>query len=197
MLKRGIYMRNITIVRVCILLVLLATCVTSIASAASTEQKRQSIRNMANETLDRLYQVHPAARSAVENAAGYAVFSNHGIKILVLGSGHGKGVAINSNSGQEVFMKKSEVGLGLGLGIKDYSEVFVFEKQKDFDRFIDRGWSFGGQATVAATDGVNGGAFQGAVSIWPGAWMYQLTDKGLAIELTGQGTRYYKDNDLN
>jgi len=27
--------------------------------------------------------------------------------------------------------------------------------------------------------------------------MYQLTDKGLALELTAKGTKYYKDSDLN
>jgi len=27
--------------------------------------------------------------------------------------------------------------------------------------------------------------------------MYQLTDKGLALELTAKGTNYYKDSDLN
>ena len=190
-------MRKIIIIRACIMLILVMTCVTAIVSAASIEQKRQSIRDMANETLERLYQEHPAAKEAIENGAGYAVFSNHGVKILLFGSGHGKGVAINKNSGREVFMKKSEIGIGLGLGVKDYSDIFVFETEKDFARFIDQGWTFGGQATVVASDGVNGGGFQGAVCIWPGAWLYQLTDKGLALELTGQGTRYYKDNELN
>ncbi len=190
-------MRKVMHIRTWIMLIVCVTCVAASVSAASLGEKRQSIRNMANETLGRLYQVHPAAKDAIENAAGYAAFSNHGVKILLFGSGHGKGMAINNNSGQEVFMKKSEVGLGLGFGIKDYSEVFVFETQKDFDRFIDQGWTFGGQATIAATDGVNGGGFEGAISIWPGAWLYQLTDKGLALELTGQGTRYYKDNELN
>ena len=27
-------------------------------------------------------------------------------------------------------------------------------------------------------------------------WMYQLTDAGLALELTGKGTIYYKNDDL-
>jgi hypothetical protein len=31
----------------------------------------------------------------------------------------------------------------------------------------------------------------------PGVWMYQMTDKGLALEATGKGTKYYKNNDLN
>jgi hypothetical protein len=28
-------------------------------------------------------------------------------------------------------------------------------------------------------------------------WMYQMPEKGLSVELTGKGTKYYKDDDLN
>jgi len=28
-------------------------------------------------------------------------------------------------------------------------------------------------------------------------WLYQLTDKGVALELTAKGTKYSKDDDLN
>jgi hypothetical protein len=37
----------------------------------------------------------------------------------------------------------------------------------------------------------------GAASVSDGIWMYQLTDKGLATEITAKSTTYYKDNDLN
>jgi hypothetical protein len=37
----------------------------------------------------------------------------------------------------------------------------------------------------------------GAVAISKGVWLYQLTDDGLAVELTAKGTKYYKDDDLN
>jgi hypothetical protein len=37
----------------------------------------------------------------------------------------------------------------------------------------------------------------GAVPISKDIWLYQLTDKGLAAELTAKGTKYYKDDDLN
>ncbi len=30
-----------------------------------------------------------------------------------------------------------------------------------------------------------------------GVWLYQLTDDGLAVELTAKGTKYYRDDDLN
>jgi hypothetical protein len=31
----------------------------------------------------------------------------------------------------------------------------------------------------------------------PGVWVYQLTETGVALELTAKGTKYYKDDDLN
>ncbi|VBB05336.1 Hypothetical protein LUCI_0543 [Lucifera butyrica] len=185
------------LIRVCISLVIFMITLIPIVNAASIAEKRQAIRETAAKTLERLYKVHPGARNAIETAAGYAVFSNSEIKIFLFGGGHGQGIAVNNNTGREVFMKKADIGIGLGLGIKSYSEIFVFETSKAFNRFIDQGWDFGAQTTLAATDGVNGGAFQGAVSIWPGAWLYQLTDKGLALEVTGQGNRYYKDSELN
>ena len=57
------------------------------------------------------------------------------------------------------------------------------------------GWEFGGQSTVAAKTGDKGGAMAGAVSVSDGVWMYQLTDKGLAAEISATGTKYYKDDD--
>lgn len=38
---------------------------------------------------------------------------------------------------------------------------------------------------------------QGAMPVSPGVWLYQLTDDGLALELTVKGTKYYRDDDLN
>jgi hypothetical protein len=37
----------------------------------------------------------------------------------------------------------------------------------------------------------------GAASVSKAVWMYQLTDKGLAVEITAKGTKYHKDDDLN
>jgi hypothetical protein len=40
-------------------------------------------------------------------------------------------------------------------------------------------------------------AYQGAVSVSPGVWLYQITGDRLALELTAKGTKYDKDSDLN
>jgi hypothetical protein len=55
----------------------------------------------------------------------------------------------------------------------------------------------GGQATAAAKAGGEGEAFAGALSVSPGVWMYQLAHEGLALELSGKGTKCYQDKDLN
>ena len=169
----------------------------SVASAATVEEKRQSVRKSVNATLEKLYQLEPSAKAAVENNAGYAVFNNFGAKILVAGGGKGKGLAFNNESKKEVFMGMAEVQAGIGFGIKEFSVVFVFVTEEALNTFVNDGWEFGGQATAAATDDVSGGAIAGAVSVSPGVWMYQITKKGLALEATVKGTRYYKDGDLN
>lgn len=179
-----------------VLTALLAMTV-SLASAASVEEKREAIRKSTNQTLDKLYSIHPSARNAVENAQGYAVFGISDVKIVFFGGGGGKGMAVDNNSGQETFMKTGDVQIGLGLGIKKFDVIFVFESEKALDNFINKGWEFGGQATAAATDSVSGGSLQGAVSVGEDMWMYQLTDKGLELSLTVRGIRYYKDSDLN
>ena len=83
------------------------------------------------------------------------------------------------------------------MGVKKFRLIWVFENQSNLDNFINSGWELGGQGTAAAQVSGQGGAFAGAMSISPGVWLYQLTDDGLALELTGKGTKYYKDDKLN
>ena len=167
------------------------------ASKEEINQKKADIRKMAKETLSRLYKVQPSAKKAIDNSSGYAVFSNFGTKIFIAGGGSGKGVVYDKKNKKETFMKMIEIQAGLGFGVKKFRLVWVFENHKDVTEFINSGWEFGGQTSTAAKLGDKGGAFAGAMSISPGIWLYQLTDDGLALELTGKGTKYYKDDDLN
>ena len=161
------------------------------------QQERADIRKMAKETLTRLYKLQPSAKKLISKSAGYGVFSNFGMKIFVAGSGKGKGIVFDNKSRKQTFMKMIELQAGLGLGIKKFRLIWVFENHKDVNEFINSGWELGAQTSAAAKMGDEGGAFAGAMSISPGIWLYQLTDDGLALELTGKGTKYYKDDDLN
>jgi len=164
---------------------------------AAKEQKRTDLRQIAGETLTRLYKAQPSAKKVVESAAGYAVFSNFGMKIFLAGGGSGKGLAVNNKTKKETFMKMVEVQAGFGLGVKKFRLVWVFENQSLLNDFTESGWTLSGQTTAAAKLNEDGGAVAGAMSVSPGIWLYQLTDDGLALELTAKGTKYYKDDALN
>ena len=126
---------------------------------------------MSRETLDQLYKLQPSAKEVISKAAGCAIFSNFGMKILVLGSGTGKGVAIDNKAKKETFMKMVEVQAGLGFGVKKFRMVWVFENEKHLSEFINSGWEFGAQTSVAAKAADQGGGLAGAMSAKPGVWI--------------------------
>jgi lipid-binding SYLF domain-containing protein len=163
----------------------------------SPEQEREKIRKMASQTLADLYKLHPSAQGAIQKSAGYAVFSNLGVNVLLLSTARGGGLAVNSKNGRETFMKMISVGAGLGIGAKDYRVVFAFERPEALAKFVDSGWDASGQADAAAKAGKDGGAYSGAATVAPGVWVYQITKNGLALQLTLQGAKYYKNDDLN
>lgn len=165
--------------------------------SAALEQARNEVRDDASKTLQRLYAERPGSKQAVEHAAGYAVFNTFGVKVLVAGGGAGKGMAVNNATGQEVFMRMAQIQAGLGFSIKKSRLIWVFETQSAFKKFVTRGYQLGGQASLVAQASGYGGGFAGAASISPGVWLYQLTDDGLAVDLTVQGTKYYRDEGLN
>ena len=169
---------------------------TSIA-ADDADTKREKTRKMAAETLQDLYKLQPTSQASIQKAAGYAVFDNTGVNVLLVSTARGAGIAVNNNTKEETFMKMGSVGAGPGMGVKDYRVVFVFENDKALAQFLDSGWSGSAQADAAAKAGEKGGAYSGAAEVEPGVWVYQITDKGLALQLTLQGTKYYKDDDLN
>src|SRR5262245_27832275 len=182
--------------RLLVVFSVLLACALNVA-AKTKEEKQAEARQKAQATLARLYKARPSAEGAIKKAAGYAVFNSGGAKILVAGAGRGKGIAVNNGTKKVTYMKMREIQAGLGMGVKKFSTIFEFETKDALEKFIDSGWEFGGQTTAAAKTGDSGGSLQGAVSVSPGVWMYQLTDKGLALELTGKGTKYSKDDDLN
>ena len=168
-----------------------------LGAKASPDEQREKIRKMAATTLTDLYKLQPTARTAVQNSAGYAVFSNMGTNVLLLSTARGAGVAVNSKTKQDTFMKMISAGVGLGVGVKDYRVVFVFENEQALGKFINSGWAGETQADAAAKTKTSGGAYSGATMVASGVWVYQITKKGLALQVTLQGTKYSKNDELN
>ncbi len=155
---------------------LLMTAASLLWAKDSKEEQQAKVRETAQKGLNKLYEVNPQAKAAIQKAAGYAVFSNFGMKIHVAGGGSGKGIAVDNKTRKEVFMKMAEVQAGLGFGAKKFTLVWVFATKDKLNQFINSGWEGGAQATAAAKTKDSGGAMQGAIPMSEGVWLYQLTD---------------------
>ena len=170
---------------------------TGAGAAENVAEQRAEVQKMRSTTLERLYKVHPAARAEVQKAAGYAVFSNVGINLILLSAAGGSGVAHDNRSGQDTYMRMVSGGFGIGLGVKDFRGVFVISTPDKLHQFVNSGWEASAQADAAAKAGSKGGAAAGAITVAPGVTLYQLTENGLALQATIQGTKYFKNDDLN
>jgi hypothetical protein len=130
---RGKKIRAVWLLVICLNLVpALAFALPAFLDRRPEKEQTQSILENSAKVLVRLYEAHPDARKTVEEAYGYATFSNIGVKIFFAGSGSGRGVAVNNQTQEKTFMNMAEVQAGLGLGVKKFMLVWVFDNEKTF-----------------------------------------------------------------
>ena len=185
--------------RVPFLLLLAAALVlpaTNTFAKTKAEKKRDKILEMREEVLEMLYEQSPRYKRTIQNAGGYAVFSNVGVNIIFASFAGGMGV-VEDEDGKRTYMKMASAGLGLGLGVKDFRGIFIFHDPDKMKFFIDKGWDFSAQADAAAKSAEKGGQYGAAANIVEGVEIIQITKNGLALQATLQGTKYWRDKDLN
>jgi lipid-binding SYLF domain-containing protein len=166
-------------------------------ASAGVEKERKEVLEESQEILQRLYKEEPSTKAKVAKAAGYATFSNIGVNIIFVSAGGGNGLVHNNKTGKNMYMKMGTVGVGIGFGVKDFRAVFIFHEEDAMQSFIEEGWDFSGQADAAAKSGKKGHEGSTAGTIINGVSIYQMTESGLALQATLQGTKYWKDEDLN
>jgi lipid-binding SYLF domain-containing protein len=187
-------MRIAQLIIVLSLTVLLQSCAGGIN--ASVAEQKSAIAQMRSDVLSELFREKASARAEVQNAPGYATFSNANVNLILASFGGGYGVVHNNQSGKDTYMKMGEVGLGLGAGVKDFRLVMVFHTVDAMQRFIDQGWAFGAQADAAAKAGDKGAAVGAEASV-DDVTIYQFTEAGLALQATLKGTKFWVDEELN
>ena len=165
--------------------------------AKKKQKKQAAVLKMRDETLADLYKAKPETAGKIKKAAGYAVFDNGGIHLLLLATSRGNGVAVDNATRKPIFMKMTTVGAGPGLGVKDYRVVFVFKKPATLKKFTESDWDFGGEADAAAKSKKEGGATSGSASVTSDPDVYTITKKGVSLQATLGGTKFRRDDDLN
>jgi len=160
-------------------------------------KEQEGIREMRSDVLNDLYKEKPGSRQEVQNSVAVAAFSSLGLNLFLVSTARGGGIVQETKTGKETFMRMFSVGGGFGFGAKDFRVVFVFHTQSAYDNFLNAGWDFAAQGDAAAKAGEQGDSAELAATVVNGVSLYQFTEKGLALQATLQGTKYYKDKDLN
>lgn len=156
------------------------------------QDKRDAIDQMAKRTLDALFAESEDAKTAYDDASGYAVFDSLKAAVGVSGGG-GQGVAVDKSSGDRIYMNMGTAGIGATIGVKSFQVVFIFESEKAFSDFIEYGWQAETSATAAA--GTKGKGV--SASFIHGVAIYQITNKGLMAQADVSGTKFWKSKKLN
>jgi lipid-binding SYLF domain-containing protein len=154
--------------------------------------KQAEVDEVAEATLQRLFEVNAKAKELYDLAFGWAVFDNAKIAFGVSGGG-GRGVAVIKEPEEHVYMKMGTAGVGLGLGVNKYQVVFFFQDEITTRSFIDKGW----QADAGATATAGKESVEAKTNFVNGLAIYQLSEKGLMLNADIAGTKYWKDKDLN
>ncbi len=149
------------------------------------------------ETLQLLYKFAPQTRRMVANSYGFATFSNVGLNFAAISGEGGEGLAHNNKTRKNTYMNMASGGIGLGIGVKEFYTVFLFANKSAYDNFVKNGWEANAQADIAAKIDNDGDAVNIVITVAPGVKLYKLTQSGLALQATIQGTKYWKDGDLN
>ena len=165
---------------------------TSEKDEMNAQHKREGTDLMAKDTLERLFEGSDTAKKLFDKTYGYAVFSNLKISLVISGGG-GSGVAVQNDTGERTYMNMGTAGLNLGLGGQKYQVVFLFQTQKVFRDFVDKGWK--ADASANAVAGKKGANMQ--ADFVNGIAMYQLTEAGLMLQADISGTKYWKNDKLN
>lgn len=163
----------------------------------SAEEERRELQQSRSAAIEKLYREKPAARDEIRNAKGYAVFSNIGLNLGFISSQRGGGILRDNRTGKDVYMKMFSAGGGWGLGVKDFAAILIFENDEALNQFETSGWDFSAQADANLESESEGDGVETAITAMPGTKIYQLTDAGVALQATLQGTKFWVDEDLN
>ena len=175
--------------------VLMTGCMTP--KGDSFAEQRKTVLTMRDETLATLYADEPIVKEKIGKAAGYAVFSNLDINLLVISAGNGYGVVRNNATLKDTYMKMGTAGIGLGAGVKDFKAVMIFKSAKSMNTFVEEGLEWGASADAAAKAGEAGGQAGTSADVTGDVEIYTITENGIALQAMIAGTKYWKDDDLN
>lgn len=179
-----------------------AVCLLSACAASRSQvqlqnaKQRASILRVGDAALSELYRAKPEVKGIIENAAGYAVFSDFGFRSMPMADARAMGVAVNNRTGRETFMKMVQLQSGPAANIPRFRMVLVFETERAFSVFTKSAWILGPSVMAAAVPDDRIGPFSGATMLQQGMHVYQLDQHGVLVGFTVTDVMFYRDREL-
>lgn len=161
---------------------------TSLVNADATEH-RAKIDAIEQETLEVLYQAHPAAKDEMGGAYGYAVFDiSQEWGNVTAGDKQGGGAGVAVHGSDRTYMKSAAAP---DTELRQYQVVLLFKTREAFDDFTD-GFSFGSSKKVAKEAGIDvDSGFVGGIKAYE-LHLGQMTEQARIAN-----TRYHPSDKLN
>jgi len=166
------------------LLLLLSLATSCRGPQGSTPQeKHASALAMRDQALAALYEDNAGLEAEIQQAPGYAVFSNFSIHPGFFSFASGYGLLFNRSAGRETHLDWIRLTLGPGIAVKGLYVLVVFHDQELLDSFEETRWSAGGQAEASFIFGDFGGALEAGWLFNRKVAVYYVTHTGVALEL--------------
>ncbi len=166
---------------------------------ANVAEKRAHAQEMKRAALEDLYAKHPEAKAKIEESVGYAVFSDFGVSVLLLGCDHGYGVVTDKAGGKEkdTYMRMFDGTIGLGLGADDFRMVAIYNDKAALDHVLTSGWAVGVKAGGSAKLGEKGGSAHYVGSLTNPVEIYQFSENGVWARACLGVAKLSRDKKLN
>lgn len=131
----------------------IAAAVVAGVSGCSTSPEDEAagavLASSSGAAMDAFLAEDPSLRGLLDGAAGWAIFPEVGKAGLIVGGSHGRG---------EVFERGVKIGyaditqgtFGLQAGAQTFSELVVFTRQEDLDRFKEGEFKLGANVSAVA-----------------------------------------------
>ena len=162
-----------------------------VTGCSSYDDNRASIASNNVNVLSQLESNSPGTVAKINDAYGFAIFTNSEVNLLVVHAGSGVGTVYNNQTSEKIYMDISSQGVGVGIGGSDIDAVFVFEDQQSMDKFTQDGWTF--SPSVEAKMIVN---TDESLTI-DGITVYKLTRNGTDLHAMLRGVSIERNDELN
>lgn len=140
-------------------------------------EQRQAVFEMRNDTLSQLFELRPAARAEIAQAAGYGVFEINGLNVILVDA-HGRGVVFDrASGGKPTFMQMTRTRIDADGTLSPYWQVLVFGDSQRLSDFI-------------AVDASSEPASDSSIKV------YRLSSRGVSVQ-ADEDARYTRCPYLN